>query len=379
MRVGFIGLGDRAAHLAKVFFRLIPDFEIVGYADPAPVTLPRFAEWGVPIGAAYADHRDLLRKERLDLVVVVSPNHLHLEHIKDSLEAGCRVFTEKPVVTTEAQTFALLELLRRYGRDSVMVGLVLRYAPLYRDIRAAIAAGQLGEIMSVEAAEHIAPEHGAFFMRDWRRDVAMSGGFMLEKCCHDLDLYQGLIGNRAKRVASFGGRRFFTAQHAKQEASGIYHSRKSRWGGTDSVFGSETQLVDNQVALIEYEDGTNLCFHTNLNVPDEYRRFTIVGTKGMAEGDFVRGYLQIHDAESGQLVARHDYSFDCDALSMHYGAEEGMAADLTAHFYQGKPLPVSILDGMAAGLTAIKIDEAMQSGHVLDLAPVWDRFDSFGL
>ena len=28
-------------------------------------------------------------------------------------------------------------------------------------------------------------------MRDWRRYGHYSGGFMLEKCCHDLDLYNG--------------------------------------------------------------------------------------------------------------------------------------------------------------------------------------------
>ncbi len=50
-----------------------------------------------------------------------------------------------------------------------MIGLVLRYAPLYRDLVAARDEGALGQIASIEACEHIAPYHGAFFMRDWRR------------------------------------------------------------------------------------------------------------------------------------------------------------------------------------------------------------------
>lgn len=70
---------------------------------------------------------------------------------------------------------------------------------------AARDADPLGDIVSVEAAEHIYPCcHGALFMRDWRRQ---------EKCCHDLDLYNGLIRAWPERVASFGGRKTFIPEN----------------------------------------------------------------------------------------------------------------------------------------------------------------------
>ncbi len=77
-----------------------------------------------------------------------------------------------------------------------MVGLVLRYSQHMVDLRAALKAGQLGQIVSLEANEHIAPYHGAFFMRDWRRMIDLSGGFLLEKCCHDIDIYNMVTGSR---------------------------------------------------------------------------------------------------------------------------------------------------------------------------------------
>ena len=67
----------------------------------------------------------------------------------------------------------------------------------------------LGNIISIEASEHIMPWHGGFFMRNWRRKEKFSGGFMLEKCCHDIDFYNMIVGCRPKKVASFGGRRSF--------------------------------------------------------------------------------------------------------------------------------------------------------------------------
>lgn len=378
MKVGLCGLGDRLSYVAIVMRELIPDFELVAYADPSPVRLEYMQSHGINI-KGYDDLSDMLNAETIDFLMIGSPNHLHLEHIRIGLEAGVKIFTEKPVVISEQQTFELLNLVKKYDAvDHIMVGMVLRYSPLYKDLKATVDSGQLGALTSIEASEHIAPEHGAFFMRDWRRNLALSGGFMLEKCCHDLDIYQGVIGCRPSRLVSFGSRKTFTSENSDLEKLEVYHERKSRWGGTDTVFEDESELIDNQTALIEYQDGTNLCFHTNLNVPDEFRRFCVVGTRGMAEGDFVRNFYKVHDAATSEKLVDKSYQYDGD-ISMHYGAEEQMAADWIAHFNEGAALPVSILDALEAGLTAIKLDEARLTGKIVDMTELWQRFDSYGL
>lgn len=229
IRIGIVGLGYRIGYLTQVIASQVSNVEFVGYVDPDPCGLPAMLGEGVyglsgaeagfkklDPGLAYESLEELLATEPLDLLMIGSPNHLHLEHIRIALEAGVKTFTEKPVVIDEEQTFELLELLAKNGgTDRLMIGLVLRYAPLYRDLIKARDEGLLGDITSVEASEHIMPYHGAFFMRDWRRHSKYSGGFMLEKCCHDLDLYQGLMGSRPKRVASFGGNRFIEFNGSK--------------------------------------------------------------------------------------------------------------------------------------------------------------------
>ncbi len=229
-RIGVVGLGYRIGYLMQVIGQTQQDVEFVGYVDPKPAGLGLVNGEGVPgisvdpealkrfdPGRQFASLEELIEKGNLDLLMVGSPNHLHLEHLRIAIKSGIKTFAEKPVVTTEAQTFELLGLLAEAKDvDQVMIGLVLRYAPLYRDLIAARDDGKLGNIASIEASEHIAPYHGAFFMRDWRRNSRYSGGFMLEKCCHDLDLYQGLVGSRPKRVASFGGRRSFVPENKHQ-------------------------------------------------------------------------------------------------------------------------------------------------------------------
>lgn len=379
MKVAIIGLGFRLGYLGVVFSELDPDFEIVGYVDPAPAGLETLEKDGISPGRAYDTPEALIENETFDLLMIGSPNFMHLDHIRTGLEAGLTVFTEKPIVMSIEESYELAALLNAYGHDRLLVGLVLRYSPLYRDLRAAQADGRLGDVVSIEASEHIAPYHGAFFMRDWRRHTRYSGPFMLEKCCHDLDLYNGVVGARPRYVASFGGRKSFTPANAPQGAGAndieVYHRKPSGWMGSDRVFDSDGDIIDYQTATVEYENGVAMTFHTNLNVPDEFRRFCVIGAKGMAEGDFVRGFLDVHDARTGEKTVSRTYSAPSER-SQHYGADEQMAEDVIAHITRGAALPVSALDAIEAGILALAMDEARRERKVVDLAPVWARYDA---
>ncbi|WP_029041162.1 Gfo/Idh/MocA family protein [Cucumibacter marinus] len=378
MKVGIIGLGFRLGYLAHVFTEVGDNFEVAGYVDPSPAGLPYMQEHGISAGQAYQSPADLIANENLDLLMIGSPNHMHLEHIQLGLEAGLKIFSEKPIVASIEQSYALAELLARHGEDRLLVGLVLRYAPLYRDLIEARDKGELGDIASIEASEHIAPYHGAFFMRDWRRYGQYAGGFMLEKCCHDLDLYNGVIQSRPARVASFGGRRSFTPQNAPDKAGAndmeIYHRKPSGWMGSDKVFDSDGDLVDFQTAIVQYENGASLCFHTNLNVPDEFRRFAVIGARGMAEGDFIRGFLKVTDARTTDRLV--DKTYTNSGLSQHYGADEQMAKDVIDNVYHGTPQPVTAVNALEAGLLAMAMDEARLHNKLVDMSEIWARFDA---
>ena len=378
MRVGIIGLGYRLGYLARVFSAARDDFSVVAYVDDAPAGLDYTREHGVSVGTEYPTLEAMLDAEQLDLLMVGSPNHLHLGHIRIGLERGLKIFTEKPVVTSVEDTMALAELIARYGSDNLMVGLVLRYAPLYVDLRKAQAEGHLGDITSIEASEHIPPYHGAFFMRDWRRYEKYSGSFMLEKCCHDLDLYNGVMGCRPRYVSSFGGRRTFVPKNAPAVTGindmEVYHRKPTGWMGSDKVFDSDGDIIDFQTAMVQYENGAALSFHTNLNVPDDFRRFAVMGAKGMAEGDFIRNFLRVTDSRTSDRLV--DTTYKTSGLSQHYGADEQMAADILNHMVEGVPLPVSVVDALEAGLLALTMDQAMRTRTVIDMASIWQQFDA---
>jgi len=376
MKVVTAGIGLRAGHVLSILKEAMPEVEFVGYFDPQPTYLDR-------IGAdtpRFDDVETMLADIKPDLFFVGSPNSFHLAHIKAGLAAGVRIFTEKPVVTTKEETMELAALLQEHGTDSVMVGLVLRYSQHMVDLRSVL--DQLGPIVSLEANEHIGPYHGAFFMRDWRRMIKWSGGFMLEKCCHDIDIYNMVTRSRAKTVASFGGRKSFVPEFAptSNTENEIMHRKPSVWESVDDPFRSDGDIIDHQTAILQYESGASLAFHTNLNVPDEHRRFCVMGALGMAEGDFVRGNLKA-TARDGTVIAEHDYTqMDAARASAHYGADHMMIDDIVA-FLKGEAetLPVGVVDALEAGLIAMALDEARISGEMIDMSATWAEFDSFGL
>lgn len=378
MRAGIIGLGHRLSYLARIFSMESDQFSVAGYVDPAPAGLAYTKEHGVSVGKRYDTLEAMLDDEALDLLMIGSPNLMHLDHIKIGLARGLKVFTEKPVVTSIEETLELASVLSKHDENDLMVGLVLRYAPLYVDLRASQNQGLLGDVVSIEASEHLAPYHGAFFMRDWRRYERLSGSFMLEKCCHDLDLYNSVMGCRPRYVSSFGGRKTFIPKNAPNlegiNDMEVYHRKPSGWMSTDKVFDSDADIIDYQTANIEYENGSAMVFHTNLSVPDEYRRFAVLGAKGMAEGDFVRNFFRVHDSRTSALVV--DKHYQASGISAHYGADEQMARDILVHLTTGAPLPVSVLDALEAGLLALTMDEARRTRTVVDMRPLWDRFDA---
>lgn len=376
MKYGVIGLGHRLAHLVREFSAADPGAEFVAVADPDPTRMPTLAEAGIePL--RYDSAEEMMANHSFDVLMVGTPNNLHLDHLRLALESATpHIFTEKPVVSTLPDTIELARLIARHdGRRRLMVGLVLRYSPLYKSVREAQAAGQLGEIMSIEAAEHLAPYHGSFFMRDWRRETETSGGFMLEKCCHDLDLYQGVVGARPTRIASFGGRKKYIPSRRPAKEPAYLAEMSPRWNGINDAFSGAGDIIDYQVALVEYANGATMSFHTNLNVPDEYRSFSIIGVDGMAEGDFVRNYLRVTASDTSERLL--DMQPGTGTTRGHYGADEAMARDITDHLNGRLPaLPLDVVDALEAGITALAMDRARTTGEMIDLAPIWDEFDA---
>jgi predicted dehydrogenase len=378
-RIGVIGLGQRIAYVLAAMQEVGWSLEVAGHVDPDPVGAPILAAVGIAAGRAFATPAELIAAGPYDLLMVGTPNHLHFEHINLALEAGWPVFAEKPIVRTAGETLALAHRLALDTSPPLFIGLVMRSMPIVREVFARVDAGELGEIVSIDATEHLAPEHGGYLARNWRRKAEWGGSYLLDKVCHDFDIFGRIAGSRPARVASFGGRRIFTAERAASaprrwdNGDAAYALREPGWMGANDAFQSDMDVADHQTAILEYENAVRLSFHANSHVALAERRWYVAGTEGTLIADLVRNKLMVRRALSRQKPERIDYGgLTADA---HNGADQAMAKDLLASLETGATFPVTPFESMEAGLTVMAIDEAMATGEVLDCRPMWARYD----
>ena len=377
-RIAVIGLGQRIAHIVGAMHDVDWNVAVAGYADPAPVGMPILKERDIDPGEAYPDSNALLKAGPFDLVMIGSPNHLHYRHLTEAFDAGYPIFTEKPIVRTEEETLALARRLAARDVPPVFVGLVMRSMPIVKEIIARVDSGSLGEIVSIDATEHLPPEHGGYLARNWRRKQEWGGSFMLDKVCHDFDIFGRLARSRAQSVASFGGKRVFDSNRtsiprAYEDGTPAYALRDAGWAGANDAFHSDMDVADHQTAIVEYENGIRLSFHSNSHVALQERRWYIAGTEGTLLADLVRNKMMVRRVLDRRKPERLQWNERTE--DSHNGADQAMAKDLRATLERGVTFPVTPFESMEAGLTVMAIDKAMLERRVVDCTAMWADYD----
>jgi len=344
--------------------------EIVSVADPDPgsVDAVRALAPGV---AAHASQAEALAGGRATWALIGSPNACHAGHVIGALEAGLNVFCEKPLATHRADCLAIRDAVRAHPDQMFFFGLVLRYSPFYRRIKAILDAGGVGRIVSFEFNETIPFHHGGYIHGNWRRHRNISGTHLLEKCCHDLDLANWLTGSLPSRVASFAGLDVFTAANAPLEAAaGTTADGRSAyrlWPDPHGIspFNDDKDIADNQVAILEYASGARATFHTNFHAAIPERRFSICGTKGGLRADALTGIIEVRRIRIEAQV-RSETVGDGDG---HAGSDVPMARHLAASMLNGAPPVAGLVEALDSAFAAFALDEAADTGRVVAIDP----------
>ena len=98
-------------------YALFPQAEVVAVCDLKPELLEQFqATWGSTWSAVrtYTDYAALLERERIDLLSVVTPDHVHAQIVVDAAERGVRgILCEKPIATSLADADRMMAACER--------------------------------------------------------------------------------------------------------------------------------------------------------------------------------------------------------------------------------------------------------------------------
>lgn len=142
-----IGSGFMGGVLATSASEL-PYTRCVGTAD---VDIDRAKKLAGLHGArAYQDFHTMLDKENPDVVLIATPEALHLEPVLAAAKHGAQIFLEKPMATKLSDADAINKACKD-ARVKLMIGYILRFEISYAMIQSAVAEGSIGKFLSAYA------------------------------------------------------------------------------------------------------------------------------------------------------------------------------------------------------------------------------------
>ena len=240
--VGVIGVGSMGHNHVRVYAEM-DSSNLIAVADVN-------AEAAERVGRAYrlnayTDYREMLAREKLDLVSVAVPTRLHRQVVEDAINAGVHVLVEKPIAATVKEGEEMIALAERKG-VKLTVGHIERFNPAILELKHRLDEEQLGRIFQIHVRRT-----GPFPPRV--EDV----GVVIDLATHDLNIVEYLTGSQIRSLFAETERRI----HAKYE-----------------------DLVS---AVMRFRNGTIGVLDINWLTPTKIRELSIVGERGM----FLVNYL----------------------------------------------------------------------------------------
>lgn len=227
--VGVIGCGGRGTGAAFDALAASPRSRIVALADVFRDRLDASRGYLIEHHADRATvdpsrchvgfdaYRQLLA-DPPDVVILATPPHFRPMHLAAAVNAGCHVFTEKPVAVDPAGFRVVMEAARlaKQKSCSIVAGTQRRHEKCYREAIQRIHEGAIGEIVSAscywnQGGLWMNPRNSEWSdmewqLRNWLYFTWLSGDHIVEQHVHNIDVIHWAIGAEPVRAVGMGGR-----------------------------------------------------------------------------------------------------------------------------------------------------------------------------
>lgn len=146
-----------------------------------------------------SDYAAVLRRPDIEAVLLFTPDALHEPQTIDALQAGKYVLCTKPMALSVESAQRIAAVARNFPHH-YMLGFQFIFTPFARQIVQEIKRGALGTVRQMSFHYHRGP------FRPIYRHKAVSGGAIVQECCHWLDLFHLFTGSaKFTKVTGFGG------------------------------------------------------------------------------------------------------------------------------------------------------------------------------
>lgn len=274
--VGIIGGGFMAGVHARA--ARAAGARIRGIVASSP-TSSRLAAEKYGAECAYDSAEELLAAPGTDVIHVCTPNALHAEQTLAALAAGKHIVCEKPLATTVEDAARLVRAIEGTGRRGT-VPFIYRFHPVVREVRALIAAHDIGEILTIDAS-YLQDWLLSGKVDNWRVDDQIGGPSraFADVGSHLVDLIEFVTGDRIARLAAT--RRTFFAERGGRSSvdteDAVSVSFEMSKGAIGAMLVSQVAAGRKNRPYLEI-GGTRGSVSVDLERPDE---FLIGGPRGM--------------------------------------------------------------------------------------------------
>ena len=199
--IGFGGLGrTHVANLDKIskirgdiYLKAVCGTTAEEFSKSVSINIGTTETSGIDISGCrfYDDYKELILKEKPDIVISALPTFLHREVAVVALEHGCHVFSEKPMAITPEECKMMTDAAEKNGKK-LFIGHCLRFSPAYVTLKEYIESEKWGKPRRAEFARYSCTPYWTF--NNWILDPDRSGGCVLDMHVHDVDIVNWYFG-----------------------------------------------------------------------------------------------------------------------------------------------------------------------------------------
>ena len=409
IRMALIGAGNRGRGVFGQYALDMPHrAKFVAVVEPDEKRRDAFAaEHSIFPDKCFDNYDDFFanRDESIDAVVIATVEDNRKAPIFKAMKQGYHLLVEKPLGTNQEEVIEICRSASDYDKV-FMVCHQMRYTPLYNTLKSLIDSGHYGSVISIQHSENLSYHHMAHsFVRGLFNSSKLTP-MILAKSCHDMDLIKWLAYGRRASVSSFGSLMHFKPENAPAgsakmcldgcsverncpySALKIYFNDKTdpaylrQMGSPQTkeelrnllaknqygrcVYHCDNDVVDNQVAIINFDNGVSASFAMVGHNAIERRITKVSLTNGELELDVTSGHVKTWTFEP----LAENVITPAGTNNSHLGGDaaimDGFTDAISSGEFKNVLTPVDM--SLDSHLMAFAAEEARITGKVVDIA-----------
>ncbi len=269
LKLGVLGVSEH--FLTRIILPLSKseEIEVVGIASRNIKKAQKTAkEW--QINKIFDSYESLLEDTEIEAVYIPLPNHMHLEWVKKSVDAGKHVICEKPLTLDAKETKELMSYIRD-KEVKVMEAFMYRFHPKWQMVRELMKVSGIGEIKSI----HTIFTYNNKDPKNIRNIKAFGGGALLDIGCYAISSARWILDQEPKKVIALN-------TYSDVFETDILSSGIMDFGSARSLFTVSTGLYPAQEVKVYGTGGTLevvIPFNDQYDVAGEVKVTTGLGSR----------------------------------------------------------------------------------------------------